>query len=63
MGEADFKKWCNSVGLAAKKFYEDKTGKEFRVEFPLDPNSKHIHEAPITARFQVKSTDDRRRKW
>ena len=35
MGEAEFKKWCNSVGLAANKFHEDKTGKDFLVEFPL----------------------------
>ena len=57
MGEAEFTKWCNSVGLAANKFHEDKTGKDFLVAFPLDANAKHIHEAPITARVQVKSTD------
>ena len=49
--------------LAANKFHEDKTGKDFLVEFPLDANAKHIHKAPTTARIQVKSTDDRRRKW
>ena len=63
MGEAEFTKWCNSVGLAANKFHEDKTGKDFLVEFPLDASAKHIHEAPITARVQVKSTDKKRRKW
>ena len=57
MGEAEFKKWCYSVGLAANKFHEDKTGKDFLVEFPLDENAKHTHEAPVTARVQVKSTD------
>ena len=62
MGEAEFKKWCDSVGLAANKFHEDKTGKDFLVEFPLDANAKHIHEAPITARVQIKSTDKKRRK-
>ena len=57
-----FKKWCNSVGLAANKFHEDKTGKDFLVEFPLDENARDIHEAPITARIQVESTDKKRRK-
>ena len=33
MGEAEFKKWCNSVGLAANKFHEDKTGKDFLSSF------------------------------
>lgn len=62
MGEGEFKKWCNGVGLAANKFHEDKTGKDFLVEFPFDESAKHIHEAPITARVQVKSTDKGRRK-
>ena len=49
-------------GKVTNKFHEDKTGKDFLVEFPLDANAKNIHEAPITACVQVKSTDKKRRK-
>ena len=52
MGEAEFKKWCNSVGLAANKFHEDKTGKDFLVEFPLDqsPSTSTKLRSPLAFR-------------
>ena len=53
VGEAEFKKWCNSVGLAANKFHEDKTGKDFLVEFPLDANpGKRIDASEIIRRVE-----------
>jgi len=57
MGEREFGKWCDSVGIDANASDVDKTGWDFVIELPFEEGAKHIHDSAVEARVQVKSTD------
>jgi hypothetical protein len=66
MGERFFDGLCASVGITSNNSDTDKTGWDFRLEFPF--NQKHEvpldeQEAPIECKVQVKSTDNREGRW
>jgi len=65
MGESAFSLWCNSVGLVANGSKIDKTGWDFFVEFPINPESdipSDMLPAPLECKVQVKATDQKKRK-
>lgn len=65
MGEELFSFLCSSVGLIKNKAFEDKTGWDFLVEFPLEVNPDQTQDFSLPAiecKIQVKASDDQKRK-
>jgi len=65
MGESAFRGWCSSGGITANKSRIDRTGWDFFVDFPFQPDDsqpKDMWPPPIECKIQVKSTDKREKK-
>jgi len=65
MGESTFSLWCGDVGLIPNGSRVDKTGWDFYVEFPFDPDPKlpvDMQGPPTECKVQVKATDKKNRK-
>ena len=64
MGETTFHHWCAEEGLSCNKSQEDKTGWDYLVEFPFDPESKKndVHISALECKVQVKATNKKDRK-
>ncbi|MBK1986844.1 hypothetical protein A0J48_004680 [Sphaerospermopsis aphanizomenoides BCCUSP55] len=65
LGETEFRKLCNQVGITIHKSEMDRTGWDFFVEFPWKQDNlspQDMLPAPLECKIQVKSTDKQRKR-
>ncbi len=65
LGETEFRRLCNAIGLTVHKSEMDRTGWDFLVEFPCKHEShlpQDLASPPLECKIQVKSTDKRSKR-